>query len=260
MRCMEIVDRSTLAVLDDVFLSLHAKSSGLSSSRFGSQAHEVVERNRLGGNEPALEIAVDHAGCRRGLVTRMNGPRPCFLGTRRQEGPKTKQMVDGSDKLAHSAVGHAEVGKELASLERRQFGKFALDLGADDDRLYAGILGPERFRVLRVGIGTNDTNILTIASRQFLFPDVAGKNSRLGSQQKEPLQQASIVIGKSGCQGGLPGIQMGKNLFAETQFSLGKLVAIASALLEALGPFFDRRQVRQDQLGGDHLDVSHGVN
>ena len=49
-------------------------------------------------------------------------------------------MVGPADELAHATVCDAEAGKKLESFLMREFGEFAFDLGADDDRFAAEVL------------------------------------------------------------------------------------------------------------------------
>ena len=79
-------------------------------------------------------------------------------------------------------------------------------------------------------------------------------------RRKKPLRTVLSSSESLAVSGRPAGIKMGLDLFAERQFSFRKLIAGAGAFLQALCPLLDGGKVRQDELCGDNLNVSYGIN
>ena len=169
-------------------------------------------------------------------------------------------MINRADKLAYSAVGHTEIGKEFAGLVRRQLGEFALNLSADDYGLDAKMGRSDRSGIPGGGEFVDCADMGIVGLGEFVLADVAGKNGGLGGEEEKTVEHSSFVVRESGRKRRPASIEVWLDFFAEGQFSLGKLVARAGAFLQALGALLHSGQVCQDKLCGYHLNVSHRVN
>src|SRR5580704_95755 len=75
-----------VSVTHDVVLPFHACFSGRTCRDHGLCLHEVLETNDLRLNETRLEVGVDHPRRLGRCVPDVDGPGPCLLGARREEG------------------------------------------------------------------------------------------------------------------------------------------------------------------------------
>jgi hypothetical protein len=83
-----------VAVPYHIVLAFDAKLAGLAGFGFGAQSQEVLKRDGLGGDESALEIAVDHPCRHRRPVAGMDRPCPCFLRTSREIRSESEKVID----------------------------------------------------------------------------------------------------------------------------------------------------------------------
>src|SRR5205085_3770695 len=86
-----------VAVLDDVLLAFGAHSAGLPGALLAPERDEVVERDRLGADEAALEVGVDDAGGLRRRVADVDRPGAHFLGAGGEVGLQAEQRERGAD-------------------------------------------------------------------------------------------------------------------------------------------------------------------
>ena len=70
-----------VTVLDHVFLTLGTHFPGFLGALLAAVSDEILEGNRLGADEAAFEIGVNHSGCRWRGIAPVNRPRPHFLDT-----------------------------------------------------------------------------------------------------------------------------------------------------------------------------------
>ncbi len=249
-----------VAVLHHIVLAFDAKFAGLARLGFGAQRHELLKRDGLSSDESALEITMDHSGSRRCLVAGADCPRSRLLGASCKVGSKTEKVINRADELAHSAVRNTETRKEFAGLIRRQLGQFAFNLGADDNGLDAKMGGSNYSSILGRCEFADCADVRIVCLSQLVFSDVAGQNGGLRSEKEKTIEGSSFLVGELRRQGLPARIKVGLDLFAERQFSLGKPIAGAGALLQALCAPLNSGQVRQDKLCVDHFNVSYGVN
>ena len=147
--------------------------------------NEIVEGDRLGSDESALEIAMDDPRRRRRLVAGLDRPRPRFLGTGRKVRSQSEKVIHRANQLAHSAVCDAEIGKKFARLFSRQFGELALDLCADDNRLdKRGTSGGSG--ILCGGKFPDRLNIRTVGRASSFSATLQAKMAGLEVRRKKP--------------------------------------------------------------------------
>ena len=86
-----------VAVLDDVLLALAAQQSLFLCRRDAAAADHVVEIDRFGADEAALDVGVDLAGGLGSLGALFDGPGAALVLTVGQEGDETQQVIAALD-------------------------------------------------------------------------------------------------------------------------------------------------------------------
>ena len=90
--------------------------------------------------------------------------------------------------------------------------------------------------------------------------DVAGEEHGLGGEQLEELHQRDLLgCGDEGV-GGLARVQVRGKFLQQRQLENGLLVAGLGLLLGLVDALGDRVEVGEHELGGDDLDVAHGID
>src|SRR5687768_15263268 len=78
--CLDVeTELHDVPVFDDVVLAFDAQLAGFARLGMRAEGYEIIEVDGLGGNESALEIAVDDAGGSGRLIARADRPGARFL-------------------------------------------------------------------------------------------------------------------------------------------------------------------------------------
>src|SRR5471032_1269839 len=124
-------EQNHVAVLDLVLFSFAAHFARSFRALLSAELHVIVVADRLGANEAALEVAVDHAGSLRRARSAMDRPRPRFLGTRGEKRLQAEEFVGGADEDVEAGLGQSHLAQELAPLVGWQLRDLRFELAAD---------------------------------------------------------------------------------------------------------------------------------
>ena len=212
-------------------------------------ADEVVERNGLGADEAALEIAVDDARRLRGGVADVNRPGAHFLDAGGEVGLQAQQAESRADQPVQARLALAHFFQEKRLVFVAHVGHVGFHLGADGH--HGSILAGGVFLQAR------QQRVVFKA----VFADVAHEHGGLGGDEAQRLE-ARLVFGRER-QGahGAAFVQGGLHRLQQPEHGGGFLVVAAFAGFGvALHGFFDRAQIGQAQLGLDDFDVGNGID
>src|SRR5574337_1614068 len=151
-----------VAVGDDIVLALEPELAGLPRARFAAKGHIVLVSDRLGANEAALEIAMDHAGRLGGLGALLDRPGARLLWARGEERDEAEGGVARADDAVEAGLAQADSGEIFLLLGLRQDRDLGLDLRRDDDRRRALLLGLRRHH-LRIGVAGVGRGLVDVA-------------------------------------------------------------------------------------------------
>lgn len=112
----------------------------------------------------------------------MDCPSAGFLWAGREIGAKAEQMVGRADELAHATICDAEARKKFESFLTREFGEFAFDLGADDNRFAAEVL----CRIVADGANVNGGGESPVRSARSFSPTLQAKRVGFAERRKNP--------------------------------------------------------------------------
>src|SRR5207245_5260489 len=107
-----------VAVLHDVLLALETQLPCLATLRLAPVADEIVERDHLGADEPALDVAVDLAGGLERRRAAADGPRAALVLARGEEAHEVEQVVARADEAVARALGESEGVEESSAIGR----------------------------------------------------------------------------------------------------------------------------------------------
>ena len=241
-------------------LPFDAEPAGFAGFGEGAEADEVIEMDDFGGDEAALEIGVDDAGGGGGFVAGVDGPGAGLLLAGGQVGAQAEEVIDGADEGADAALADAEAGEIFLRLGLGEVDEFALDLRGDYDG-FGGQMGADvilhRLYVTRGGM---DFCHCVLWQAAFLFlrgvdirrevgevglGDVAGEDHGLGGEQEKAAGDLVLLIGESESGGGLSGVEVGEQFFADGHLGFGDLVAGADGFYQAIRAFLNGRSGRR---------------
>ncbi len=124
-----------VAVLHDVLLAFRPDDALFLRAFPAAVRDELIVAHRLGANEAALEIGVNHARCLRRGVAAMNRPRADFLLAGREVRLQSEQVVAGANEPIETGRLEAERREKLRPILRRQLGQLRFDLGGEGNDL-----------------------------------------------------------------------------------------------------------------------------
>ena len=130
-----------VAILDDVLLALAAQQSLFLCRRDAAAADHVVEIDRFGADEAALDVGVDLARGLRGLGAVFDGPGAALVLAVGQERDEAEQRVGALDQAVEAGLLNAELLEEHRAVLAVELGDILLELGADRQHLRALAVG-----------------------------------------------------------------------------------------------------------------------
>ena len=236
-----------VAVLDDVFLAFHAHLAGGTNGGFRLILDEVVILDDLGADETFLEVAVDHTGGLRRLVSLADGPGAALVRTGGEESLQAQQAVGALDQADDAGLFQTQFFQEhLTVFVILDFGDIRLGLRGDD----------QDFRVLLLD-GFPDRVDICVALGGGGFIDIADIHDRLVGQQVQVLGHGFFIgILGNDRPAGFPFQQGCPVAFQQVQQFLGFLVRPDLGLFGHLGDAaFDGLQVLDLQFCIDNFLV-----
>lgn len=239
-----------VAVLDDVLLALAAQQPLFLCRRDAAAADHVVEIDRFGADEAALDVGVDLARGLRGLGAVFDGPSPALVLAVGQERDEAEQRVGALDQAVEAGLLNAELFKEHRAILAVQLGDVLLELGANRQNLRALLVG-ELLDLLQIPVA--------VLIRKAVLVHVRGVDDGLEAQKIGGRDEFSVV---------------GRNLEraralarVEVLGQRGKELDLVQELLVALGHLrrlfdaaVDHLKVGHDELQVDRLNVAEGID
>ncbi len=241
-----------VAVGDDVFLAFQPQLAGIARTGFAGILHVVVVGDRLGADEAALEVGVDHARGLRRLGAFRDRPGTRLLRPHREIRHEVQEVVAGANETIEAGFLQAQIGEEALALFRRQRRDLRLDLRRDVDAARAFLLR-EFLDLLRQ----------LVAGRGRTFLDVTDVEHGRRCQQAELVEALLLLRLALDETRGLAIAQQHQRALDEVERLFGFLRVFALALrllLEVVGPLLEAFEIREHQLRLDGLDVGDRID
>src|SRR6187402_2170902 len=119
-----------VAFLHQVFLAFQPQAAGFLGALLALELDEVVEGDRFGTDEAALEVGVDDGGGLRRGGARADLPGAHFLLTRGEVGLQAEQAVAGTNDAVEARLVEAEILEEFVAVGVFKLAELFLDRGA----------------------------------------------------------------------------------------------------------------------------------
>ena len=239
-----------VAVLDDVLLALAAQQALFLRRRDAAAADHVVEIDRFGADEAALDVGVDLARGLRSLGAVFDGPGAALVLAVGQEGDEAEQRVGALDEAVEAGFLNAELLEEHRAVVAVQLGNVLLELGADRQHLRALLFG-ELLDLLEI--------LVVVLIGEAVLVHVRGVDDGLEAQKIGGRDELSVV-GRD--------LERARALArVEVLGQRGKELDLVQELLVAFGHLrrlfhaaIDHFEVGHDELEVDGLNVAQGVD
>ena len=239
-----------VAVLDDVLLALAAQQSLFLCRRDAAAADHVVEIDRFGADETALDVGVDLARGLRGLGAVFDGPSPALVLAVGQERDEAEQRVGALDQAVEAGLLNAELLEEHRAILAVELGDVLLELGADRQNLRALLIG-ELLDLLEIPVA--------VLIRKAVLVHVRGVDDGLEAQKIGGRDELCVVRRD---------LERARALArVEVLCEVGEELDLVQELLVALGHLrrlfhaaVDHLKVSHDELQVDGLNVAEGID
>ena len=239
-----------VAILDDVLLALAAQQSLFLCRRDAAAADHVVEIDRFGADEAALDVGVNFARGLRGLGAVFDGPGAALVLAVGQERDEAEQRVGALDQAVEAGLLNAEVLEEHRAVLTVELGDVLLELGANRQNLRALAVG-ELLDLLEI--------LVAILIRKAVLVHVRSVDDGLEAQKIGGRDELSVVGRNLERARALARVEvLGKSreeldLVQELLVALGHLRRLFHAAVDHL-------KVSHDELQVDRLNVAEGID
>ena len=239
-----------VAVLDDVLLALAAQQALFLRRRDAAAADHVVEIDRFGADEAALDVGVDLARGLRSLGAVLDGPGAALVLAVGQERDEAEQRVGALDEAVEAGFLNAELLEEHRAVLAVELGNVLLELGADRQHLRALLFG-ELLDLLEITVA--------VLIGEAVLVHVRGVDDGLEAQKIGGRDEVGVVFRN------LKGARA--LACVEVLCKVGEELDLVQELLVALGHLrglfhaaVDHLEVCHDELQIDGLNVAEGVD